>query len=382
MSKRIRHEQPLTAQPPTEPPTEPPSSSSSTESLETACLAFLSYEQTALRRLEADATALAPCMRILPELAARVESQAAALRANASFFRAMLAELDLIQADAAAEEDAVAPEPSSSDAPAHQIVDGVLAQLRREWSDEGADEREQSFGTLLAALERRLPVEEGAAPPRVLVPGAALGRLVYDLACAGYSPCGVECSYFMLVPARWALERLVARDLAASTTPTVIYPHAGAVGNVSAAAHLRRETTLGAPATQRAPASLSLRLTAGDFEAVCRAPAHREAFDAVASCFFIDATRSVLEIVEVVRAVLKPGGWWVNVGPLLYTHAASVGGSAATPRLCADELVLLLGRSGFDVLEHRAQTCAYCRDAASMCRTEYEGLFFVARRNG
>lgn len=80
---------------------------------------------------------------------------------------------------------------------AQDNVHAVLMQLRREWSEDGAEERAQCFGSILSALEQRKPplaktlqtvainvpgVEikpEDLIPKgefRVLIPGAGLGR--------------------------------------------------------------------------------------------------------------------------------------------------------------------------------------------------------------
>jgi hypothetical protein len=88
---------------------------------------------------------------------------------------------------------------------AQENVHAVLMQLRREWSDDGVCERAESFGVILEALKQRLPALSADAPsaavpvtssppmgvaaatselppvattrrPRVLVPGAGLGR--------------------------------------------------------------------------------------------------------------------------------------------------------------------------------------------------------------
>jgi len=64
----------------------------------------------------------------------------------------------------------------------------VLKNLTRDWGAEGAPERSQSYGRIAAEVAARLgpPPARGAAPPRVLVPGAGLGRLCCDLAALGY----------------------------------------------------------------------------------------------------------------------------------------------------------------------------------------------------
>lgn len=45
---------------------------------------------------------------------------------------------------------------------------------------------------------------------------------------------------------------------------------------------------------------------------------NRGAFDCVVTCFFIDTAHNIIEYLEIMNHCLKPGGHWVNMGPLLY----------------------------------------------------------------
>ena len=74
----------------------------------------------------------------------------------------------------------------------------ILHSFYREWSEEGASERAQSFGPLIEELQRLLPVSESNAyQQRVLVPGSGLGRLPLEIASKGYQSQGNEFSAFM-----------------------------------------------------------------------------------------------------------------------------------------------------------------------------------------
>ncbi len=65
----------------------------------------------------------------------------------------------------------------------------VLKNLMRDWGPEGAAERSQSYGRIVAELKKRLLPADAklplANPPKVLVPGAGLGRLCVDIAALG-----------------------------------------------------------------------------------------------------------------------------------------------------------------------------------------------------
>ena len=75
----------------------------------------------------------------------------------------------------------------------------VFKNLVRDWSEEGAAERAQSYGRMLTELRARLPLpppplpvtaiaslhqqqQQPPPPPRVLVPGAGQGRLCLEAA--------------------------------------------------------------------------------------------------------------------------------------------------------------------------------------------------------
>lgn len=62
------------------------------------------------------------------------------------------------------------------------------------------------------------------------------------------------------------------------------------------------------------------RMMAGDFLDVM-GPHTADTYDAVVTCFFIDTAHNVLDYLRRISLVLKPGGKWINLGPLLYHFA-------------------------------------------------------------
>lgn len=91
-------------------------------------------------------------------------------------------------------------------------VRSTLLQYAREWSADGAAERDASFGRVVRAAcaryPRRAPNQRSSARARVLVPGCGLGRLVYEFVKRGFETQGNEVSYHMLVALGFALNRM------------------------------------------------------------------------------------------------------------------------------------------------------------------------------
>lgn len=82
----------------------------------------------------------------------------------------------------------------------------INTQCVREWSKEGAAEREACFSPIIDELLHHLPVtKENRNQQRVLVPGAGLGRLPLEIAAKGYACQGNEFSWFMLLTSNFLL---------------------------------------------------------------------------------------------------------------------------------------------------------------------------------
>ena len=47
---------------------------------------------------------------------------------------------------------------------------------------------------------------------------------------------------------------------------------------------------------------------------------NKENWDSVVTCFFLDTANNVIEYIETIYHILKPGGVWINFGPLLYHY--------------------------------------------------------------
>ena len=62
----------------------------------------------------------------------------------------------------------------------------------------------------------------------------------------------------------------------------------------------------------------------GDFINIYSSKEYKGVYNAVITCFFIDTAQHILQYILIIRHILRPGGVWVNLGPLHYHKRGSV----------------------------------------------------------
>lgn len=285
----------------------------------------------------------------------------------------------------------------------------TIRQFYRDWSAEGAREREFCYGFVLRQLRAsfldRPTSTDFTGRPKILVPGAGLGRLVYEICRAGYHVEGNEISYHQLLASSWVLNH-------AGATPHILYPFATQFTNLRS----RKQQLLKVMipdvnpaqglkhASANGQASPKMTMTAADFVVLYSGHEYEASFDAVATMFFIDTAPNFLRYVDTVSKCLKANAIWINVGPLLWhsdvahnkkahdphDHPVSTGdpdrdagiGEPGSVELTEEEVLWLLEKKGFRV-EHREispQGLGYIQDPESMFQNLYQISSWVARK--
>jgi hypothetical protein len=286
----------------------------------------------------------------------------------------------------------------------------TIKQLYRDWSAEGVAERHACFEPVLQALNneyRHVPLAKRASI-KILVPGAGLGRSVFEINRAGFTVEGNEISYHQLIASNYML------NYTSQAGQFELYPWIHGFSN-----HLAREDQLQMvripdihPATElQNVASQSethpferMSFSSADFCVAYKAEAEREAFDAVTTIFFIDTAPNVVKYVETVHHCLKQGGVWINIGPLKWhfenvsldnkddgpgkkstknraSHDEGIGDPGSV-ELSEEEILSLIQMMGFSLesYEPKQSSTGYIGNAKSMWGSVYHPSFWIARK--
>ncbi|ETI27326.1 hypothetical protein G647_09516 [Cladophialophora carrionii CBS 160.54] len=307
----------------------------------------------------------------------------------------------------------------------------TIRQFYRDWSHEGFTlEVEPLLRTVISDLESYLPpFQANVGLPSLLLPGAGLGRVLFELALRGYHATGNEISYHQLLASNFIL------NATQHANQYQIYPFCHTFTNVISRSNQLKHHTVpdvhpGEAFSQRLAAALpvgEMNMTAGDFVLSYSTPESKDTFDGVVTVFFIDTAPNLVRYIETVRNCLRTGGIWVNVGPLLwhfddrapgahshddeddhdhdddYREARTNKGAPDQPssqhrrdsdfedkgiaepgsfELTDEEVLLLVSRMGFEMIKHELLPAhsGYIQDPHSLLQNRYRCSHWVARK--
>lgn len=230
-----------------------------------------------------------------------------------------------------------------------------------------------------------------------------MGRLAFELTRLGYCVQGNDFSLYMLL----ASDFILNGGIATPDRPLKISPFLLESRNVHNPGDPIRTVQIpdvdpynllsGADDGSPLP---EFSMAAGEFFSIYNHPREANQWDCVACCFFLDACPSIVENIQLIHTMLKPGGVLVNIGPLLYHWS----GPAMRPDdksvedyqarfsyldqrylcsvdICYEDVCQILVNVGFEILEENTGVkCLYTADRRSMMNMVYRCANLVARK--
>ncbi|CAH2353113.1 carnosine N-methyltransferase [[Candida] railenensis] len=301
-------------------------------------------------------------------------------------------------------------------------VRSILLQLTREWSEDGASERNVAFDKVIDEVCGLYPDISTRQGVKVLIPGCGTGRLVFEFVKRGFWCQGNEFSYHMLLASNFVLNHsFVAHNYS-------IFPFIHKFSNLIKRSNQIRPITIPdinpteitdlERANPSIPYTDLMSMTAGSFvdlygpedlnvindtysdddQAKQFRSANSETFDVLVSCYFLDTASNIIEYLKAIHHTLKTGGVWINFGPLLWhfeedgnmtyiTRKNEDGQDEKVPsamkgfELSREDLLELVEKIGFTIekVEDEIPT-NYCTDPRSLGGFEYKCVYWVARK--
>ena len=292
----------------------------------------------------------------------------------------------------------------------------TLRQFYRDWSHEGFTREIKPFLENIHEDFLSWAPLPSSPQPSLLLPGAGLGRLLFELALHGFHVTGNEISYHQLLASNFILNNTKHAN------QYTIYPFAHTFTNVTSRENQLKRYTIpdvhpGEAFAERQAKGLpvgGMQMSAGDFVLSYSTPESNQTFDSVVTVFFIDTAPNLLRYIETVRNCLKTGGLWINIGPLLWHFDDRAPGAQhdhdhaeATPdmghshaqskldledrgiaepgsfELTNDEVIQLVSRMGFEVVKHEIlmhHQPGYIQDPRSLLQNRYQCSHWVAKK--
>ncbi|KAL7722252.1 carnosine N-methyltransferase [Entamoeba marina] len=236
----------------------------------------------------------------------------------------------------------------------HQVgmVTNILQQSVREWSTFGKDIRSMVFLPII----NEIPLHS-----TILIPGAGLCRLAYELQLIGNYCTVVECNHYMLL----TMNTIISSEQNAFT----IAPF---VANTSDLLHSSAQTvTYQIPDVSPFEIMKSVKYSDMDFESFCSKDLVQ--YDVVCTCYFIDTSFNIVNYLNGIYSKLKQGGKWINVGPLHW-----VNDSFSALHLAMNEIIEIATSIGFSLESFKTlpQT-EYIPQENTTCPLVYNNVLFV-----
>jgi SAM-dependent methyltransferase len=213
-------------------------------------------------------------------------------------------------------------------------VSDILNHFIRDWSTGGPHKRdlgsEPILDSLFSILPERRDTQKG--PQRVLVPGAGTGRLAHDIAqLGGFEVTTNEISAYMNIVYRYAetLHRANAEKFR---------PYIDWWSYQPSMAELEQEIRFPDVAVNAS----NVLLVEGDFMSVFENSTGT--YDAVVTLFFIDTAQNMMDYLDTIQQVLRPGGIWINLGTFLY-------GASPFLHFSIEDFINVIKRRNFNFLD-------------------------------
>lgn len=242
----------------------------------------------------------------------------------------------------------------------------LLNHYVRDWSNETANDRKELFRPILNNLQKEFP-ESDRSDKKILVPGSGLARLAYEISLLNFKTDAYEYSHLMDIGAQFLYR--YKKYLPASQDHFDLYPFVHDFSHQSSTSAQLRSISI--PSIKDLSQPKNLHLDYGDFTKLAKS--NPSEYDSVVTLFLIDTAENTLHYLDSIRDLVKPGGIWINYGPLKW-------GTAPQVEFNLEELKQVITKFDFVIEDEFEGDNEYNGDKMSLWQGKYRIRGWVARR--
>ena len=240
----------------------------------------------------------------------------------------------------------------------------VFMYISRDWTDSRKKEREMHYNPIIEGVKKYVTPKG-----RILLPGAALLRLGYELAKLEYNIDANDYNFLNVILCDYLFNYSKKNQF-------TFQPLIRSFSNyLSEDAVFRKFSFPDENINLDGKGKISL--FGGDFTKMYNDKPNT--YDCVITCFFIDTAKNVMEYIDVIYNVLKKGGIWINFGPLSYHWVGY--DDIPTIELPYDKLKEFIINYGFEYIhEETNKSVIYCEIEDFMKNDHFNCIFFITRK--
>ena len=248
----------------------------------------------------------------------------------------------------------------------------TLKLFIRDWTVEGKKERDLTYIPVIEEIKKYFnDINIDNKNRKILVPGAGLCRLAFEIAKLGFDVDAIEVSYYMIICSNF----LFNSNLKMNEFQIQPLIHSfNCLKNEDEPFQIFNLPDENINDIMNSKNFGKLNIIPGDF--ILSFKDKKNCYDSVITSFFIDTANNIIQFIEIIYNILKKGGIWINIGPLLY-HFHDIQNEVSI-ELSWEEVKKIILKFGFEIKSEKMIDSTYSSIEDSLKKTIYTCIFFSA----
>ena len=246
--------------------------------------------------------------------------------------------------------------------------------LMRDWTIESKPERDNNYGNVLKEVKKYFNYDDKNYMKnnsfKALVPGTGCSRMAFELAKCGFDVEANDFCFIYILGDDYLFNYSHKNEF--QFCPSIhsfsnSYTEAGVLKKYSFPdVDIREEL--------EKSGAKPILFTKGDF--LLKYKGIKDQYDLIVTLFFIDVSKNIIELVEIMHDLLKKGGVWINLGCLDYYHSPNHNSIDLT----WDELKHVIINYDLEIKNEVTGFVPYGVKEGSMMSNSYGTVFFTVMK--